>query len=58
MREKRFEVIIEKAERVCVVVDAADERSARVFALEAERRGETVSARDVSARVVSCRCCG
>ena len=56
MGGKHFEVIIEKTERVCVVVEAADERLAHVAALEAERRGEIVSAKDVSAHVVSCKC--
>ena len=54
----KYEVLIEKTERVCVVVEAENESSARVVALEAERRGETASAKDVSANVVSCKCRG
>ena len=54
----KYEVLIEKTERVCVVVEAEDESFARVVALEAERRGEITSAEDVSARVVSCNCRG
>ena len=58
MGGKHFEVIIEKTERVCVVVEAEDESHAHVVALEAERRGEISSAKDVSVYVASCRCCG
>ena len=54
----KFEVLIEKTERICVVVEAEDESFARVVALEAERRGEAASAKDVSAHVVSCKCRG
>ena len=54
----KYEVFIEKTERICVMVEAEDEGFARVVALEAERRGETASAKDVSANVVSCKCRG
>lgn len=57
MGGKRFEVIIEKKERVCVVVEAADEGLAHSVALEAERRGDVVSANEVSTHVVVCKCC-
>ena len=55
---RKYEVLIEKTECVCVVVEAGDESHAHVVALEAERRGEITSAEDVSARVVSCKCRG
>ena len=55
---RKYEVLIEKTECVCVVLEAEDESLAHVAALEAERRGEITSAEDVSARVVSCKCRG
>lgn len=55
---RNYELLIEKTERVYVVVKAANERLAHAIALEAERRGEITSAEDVFAHVVSCKCCG
>lgn len=53
----KYEVVIEKTERVCVVVEAEDVNLAHIAALEAERRGEIASAEDVTTRVVACKCC-
>ena len=55
MGGKYFEVVIEKTERACVVVEAINEMSAYAIALEAERRGEIASAEDVAVNVVACK---
>ena len=53
MKIKRYEVMLEKVERICVVVEAKDENAAHLIALEQERRGEVDSIWDHAMHVVS-----
>ena len=52
MTQKKFEVTLEKVERIRIVVAATDTESARLVALEKERRGEADAAEDVSVAAV------
>ncbi len=47
MTQKRFEVTLEKVERIRIAVLATDAESARLIALEKERRGEVDASEDV-----------
>lgn len=48
MAQKKYEVILEKVERIRIVVAATNVESARSVALEKERHGEVDAAEDVS----------
>lgn len=52
MTQKKFEVTLEKVERIRIVVAATDTESARLVALEKERRGEADAAEDVCVAAV------
>ena len=51
MVKKKFEVMLEKVERIRVVVEATDAEAARLTALEKERRGEADAAEDADVTV-------
>lgn len=53
MEGKRYEVALEKVERIKVVVDARDEGEARLAAFERERRGDADSVVDHAVSVVA-----
>lgn len=54
MPNRKYEVILEKVERVRVVVDASDAESAGLIAEEFERRGDIDSVDEISMSVMGC----
>jgi len=58
MKSIRYEVTLEKIERIRVIVDATDRVAARLLALEKERRGEADSVEDRVISVADITCVG
>ena len=57
MKQKCFEVTLKKIEHIRVVVEADNARQASAVAIEAEHRGDALSAKDISVRAIECVQC-